>query len=316
MGAAKLLQEKGVRTMFFRSLAEQIERLWLPSVAAILPSDEDKETYRWLGQVSPMRVWTGTRHKTGLKVYEQIISNVKYEATMEMMLDDLRQDKTGRLLPKVRDFAVRAAVLPQAEVTANVIVANATAYDGNALFFDRSSLTTGGGFHNDMSVANGDLMFNAVDAAAPTSEEMKSCILAMSSRMMSAVDDQGEPTNADSKSFAIMAPHHLAPSVLAALRTEYTSAGVSNTLRDVTAGMSWTYNVLVNPRLTGNVFYMMRTDSAVKPLIWQEHTGVQWSYKDESSDYAFDYDAVVYGIWRKGAAAPGEPSMIIRGTLT
>jgi phage major head subunit gpT-like protein len=313
MGAAKLLGEKGIRTMFFRSLAEQTERLWLPTVAAVLPSDEDKETYRWLGQVSPMRQWTGTRHKTGLSVYEQVIANVKYEATMEMMLDDLRQDKTGRLAPKVQDFAVRAATLPQAEVTSKVLVANATAYDGLALFADRSAVKTGGSINNNLTGG----VYNVVTPAAPTTEEMKACILDATQVLLSAKDDQGEPTNADSKSFVVMVPHNLAPAALGALRMEYTSAGVSNSLLSVSQGMSWTYDVAVNPRLTSSTqFYVMRTDSAVKGLIWQEHTGVQWTYKDESSDYAFDYDAVVYGIWRKGAPAAGDPSMIARATLS
>jgi phage major head subunit gpT-like protein len=65
-----------------------------------------------------------------------------------------------------------------------------------------------------------------------------------------------------------------------------------------------TINAAVNPRLTTagwtDKFVTFRTDGGVKPLIRQEETTPQIKVKDENSEFAFDNDAVQFGIdtWR------------------
>jgi hypothetical protein len=310
------LGQEGIKSLFFRTLQQKMERLWLPRVAGIESSTQPMETYRFVGDVTAMREWNGKRHKRGLKVHELDVRNKLFENTLELSQDDWEEDKLGQLSKRIADLSARAAVLPQAQLTSAVIVGNATAYDGVALFGDRTAVGTGGGIDNARTAAD-DAVLNITTPASPTSEEMKAGILALIQAMFGAVDEEGEPVNADASRFEVMVPVNHMAATAAALRVDLTSAGVSNTLQAVAAEGNFSVGMLVNPRLTAtDTFYVFRTDLATRAIYWQEREGVRFQGKGEASERAFDERMLEWGSTYKGAAFPGEPAMCCRGTFS
>jgi phage major head subunit gpT-like protein len=79
-------------------------------------------------------------------------------------------------------------------------------------------------------------------------------------------------------------------------------------------------SLAVNPRLTAggwtDEFVTFRTDGSIKPLIRQEEKAPVVKMKDETSEYAFDNDAIQIGIdsWR--AAGYGRWQSAIQCTLS
>src|SRR5688572_5202400 len=77
---------------------------WARRVAWLNPDAvHETEIYRWFGGAPPMRQWIGKRQEKTLGKYEYQLTNVKYEDTLPIPLDDLRRDKTGGLALRARE---------------------------------------------------------------------------------------------------------------------------------------------------------------------------------------------------------------------
>ena len=70
-------------------------------------SDQESETYKWLGQSPAMREWVGSRMAKALRENGITITNKEYEATLEVKLSDIRRDKTSQVMTRVRELADR-----------------------------------------------------------------------------------------------------------------------------------------------------------------------------------------------------------------
>ena len=81
---------------------------WIDAISNYFTSDQESETYKWLGMPPALREWIGGRHAKGFNVSGITIENKHYEGTLEIMLKDLRRDKTGQILVRVDEFAARA----------------------------------------------------------------------------------------------------------------------------------------------------------------------------------------------------------------
>ncbi len=310
--ASAVLSPRNVRGSFFKRLEETARASWVPLISHVFDSDQASEDYRFLGQVPSMREWVGARRKTEPKNYSIKIVNDKYESAVEFSRDDMRRDKTGQIMVRVADLGSRVAMLPNKTLT-TVLEANGPAYDGVAYF----------GTHVAASVITNALTDTTVAAAGePTSSEMMNGVLAAIQTILGAKDDQGEPMNDGASRFAVMVPTKYWSALLAALRNDFTSAGVSNTLQALVNGGRIAIEPILNARLvapvTGGtgVFYVFRTDSDIKPLIWQDEVEIELDLKGDGSDYAFDFDSHVYGSKRIGAGAGGAFEMAARMTFS
>lgn len=309
MGSAAVLSRRDIRGMFFKRLEEAAMASWAPQIGHMFTSDQDAETYKFLGNVPALRAWRGARRKSEPKNFEIRVQNDKFEGTQEFEVDDMRRDKTDQIQARIGDLAARAAILPQKTFT-TLLEANGLGYDGIAYFgahTGRGSLVTN--VLTDSGVA---------DAGVPTSAEMSAGILTLIQTILGANDDQGEPMNEFAKAFLLMVPTKYWSATQAALKNEFTSAGVSNTLP--AAGM--TIIPIVNPRLvvpaTGGtgVFYGFRIDSDIKPMIWQDEVQTQLQVLGAGSDHEFWYDSHVFGAKRVGNGALGAYEMAARMTFS
>lgn len=312
MGASAILGTREIRGMFFKKLEETATASWIPSISHVFDSDQSSETYRFLGQVSALEEWIGSRKKKEPNNYAVTIINRKFEASVEFSLDDMRRDKTGQIRVRIGDLASRAAVMPQKVLTA-LLLANGTAYDGTAFFADRSALLTGGRIDNITSD-------NISAPLTPTSAEHEAAIFGSIETLLSALDDEGEPMNEFAMQFAVMVPPAYWGVTQAVLRNEFTSAGVSNTLKALLES-GLTIRPIVNPRMVAPVtgagaFYVFRTDADVKPLIWQDEVKSDLDELGSGSDFEFFNHKHVYGVTRQGDAGFGEPAMAMRVDYT
>lgn len=311
MGQAVALSSRAIRGMFFKRLEETTRASWAPSIANMFRSDQPEETYKFLGNTPALRAWRGARRKKEPKAYGVTIVNDKYEASVEFSTDDLRRDKTEQIQARIGELAARAAVLPQKVIT-TLLEANGNAYDGAQFFSDRSA--------SAVSRINNALTDTTItDPLNPTSAEMVRTILKMIQTLQSAKDDEGEPMNEFARQFVVMVPTAYWSATLAALRDDFSSAGVSNTVRAFQAqGIQITPVMngrLVAPSSSG-VLYVFRADADVKPLIWQDEIEVDLQSLAEGSDHEFWNDAHVFGTKRIGGGGYGMPEMACRMTLS
>ena len=315
MGTAQILSPRAVRGNFWKRLEERTEESWARDLALPTESDQNEEEYALLHQIPTLREWLGARQAKQLKGSTIKIPNKKYETTLVVPVDDMVLDKSPQVMARVGDLSARVAQFPQKRVTEE-LEANPTAYDGVTLF----------GNHTKFSKVNNALTDSSVtDPTKPTSDEVKSGLLTCAQTILGVLDNEDEPMNPFAREFMVMVPTAYYSATVAALRDEFTSAGVSNTLRGVQAdGMR--FRVVVNPRLTApsstGVFYVFRTDADVKPFIWQDRIveggrmGTVFDELTEGSDFKFDNDAYKFGVKRVGGVGPAMFEMACRMTFS
>jgi len=294
------LSSRAIVGMYYERLEAAAQAGWIDQVSNYFTSDQPIEEYVWLSQVPQLREWVGSRQAKGFTGNGIEIKNRHFEATIEILLRDLRRDKTGQLKIRMAEFAQRG-LTHFASLLSTLIVngASTVCYDGQYFFDTAHNEGASGNQSNAITVD-----ISAVPATlhgtvtAPSPEEMQQAIIQSVSKMYTYVDDQGEPINETAKSFLVMVPVGLMNVAETAL-TMPRVAGVGAVSVD-----SLNISMVVNPRLTiggwTDKFVTFRTDGSVKPLIRQEETKPTVKIKDESSEYAFDNDAIQLGVdtWR------------------
>ena len=284
---------------FYKTLEQDIGASWMPALSMLQQSDQGSETYNWLGQTPAMREWVGGRNAKGFDTSGITIANKHFEATLEILIKDLRRDKSGQVEVRIRELAQRANG-HWASLLSTLIVAGTSTdcYDGQYFFDTDHEEGDSGAQSNDISV-NISALPAAVHgvATAPSPEEMQQCIMQGIGAITGFVDNQGEPMNENAQKFLVMVPPSLYIPATNAL-TMPRGTGVSEQ-------QSGKFNVEVvsNARLSSDwtdEFAVFRADGGVKPFIRQQETAVKMSAKAEGSEFAFDKSAHQYGIdaWR------------------
>ena len=232
----------------------------------------------------------------GLRENALTIANKKFEATIEILCDWLRRDKTGQVRQRVMQLAQRANT-HWAKLLSTLIIGGeaATCYDGQYFFDTDHSEGDSGTQSNDLSID-----ISALPAAvhgsttAPSPEEMQQCIIQAVAAILGFLDDQGEPMNEDAKNFIIMAPISLWIPARNALSMALKGYGETTQLEL----KDFSLTPAGNARLTWTAqFAVFRADGANKPLIRQEEVPLQVSAIAEGSELEFKEDKHEYGVW-------------------
>lgn len=294
------LSSRAVVGMYYEALAAAAGAGWIGQVSNYFGSDQASETYPWLGMPPAMREWIGGRQAKGMSTNLVEIKNKHYEATIEIALKDLRRDKTGQIRARLAEFAQRGQSHFASLLSTLIVNGESTVcYDGQYFFDTDHSEGSSGTLDNDITTDISGLPVSVHGTTtAPSKEEMLQAMVKSISQFYTFKDDQGEPINEDAKSFLVMVPVGLMPAATSAL----------SKTNDVGPGMfsfdGFTVGLAVNPRLTAaswtDKFVTFRADGSIKPLIRQEETEPAVKVKDESSEFAFDNDAIQIGIdsWR------------------
>jgi phage major head subunit gpT-like protein len=292
MGASSL-SSRAIIGAFFARLEQNLGGLWIPKLGmGPFESDQASETYNWIGNAPAMREWIGGRNAKGFRENGITIVNKKFEATLEVLVDEIRRDKTGQVMIRINEMADRTNA-HWAKLLSALIVAAETGlcYDGQ-YFFDTDHV------EGDSGTQSNDIGASAASATAPTAAEYELAILASVSKILGYLDDQGEPMNEGAKEFLIMVPPtHMAAAVAAVTNPVITDASGSrtNTLNNLS---EFAINVVTNPRLSSwtTKFATFRADGNVKPFILQEELPVEISAIAEGSELEFTEDKHQYGV--------------------
>lgn len=296
MGALTL-SSRSIIGEFYNRLAQNPGADWIGAISALFTSNQESETYNWLGMVPAMREWIGGRNAKGFRENGLTIKNKKFEATLEVLVDEIRRDKTGQVMTRVRELADRTNS-HWASLLSTLIVngASSLCYDGQYFFDTDHSEGNSGSQSNSISVDISALACSQHGAvAAPSVEEMEQCVLQGISKILSFKDDQGEPMNEGASEFLLMAPVSLFYVAQAVTSVPALTGGKTNV---ITAQNGFNIRCVANARLSSwtDKFALFRTDGQTKPFIRQQEEDVTMSAIAEGSELEFKEDKHEYGV--------------------
>ena len=294
---AKGLGRRDIIGKFFAALEEYTGMSWIELVSVLFDSDQESETYKWLGMVPAMREWLGGRQAKGFRENGITIVNKTFEATLDILVDWIRRDKTKQIQIRINELAERA--VGHWGKLLSTLIQNGTGstsglcYDGQ-YFFDSDHSEGESGTQKNL-LTNADVAaLDVTTATTPTVAEAIKAILGVIAYMLGIKDDQGEPMNASAKKFTIMTSVTLWPYLVHAELGE--PSNESNVLKELRK-QGFIVNVVPNPRLTYTTqFVTFRTDAPAKALIRQEEEKISIGGKGEGSEYEFDNNKHQYGI--------------------
>lgn len=292
-----ILSSRAVVGMYYARLEANPGLAWVDGVSNLFNSDQEIETYPFLGQSAAMREWIGGRHAKGLSANQLTIANKEYENTLEIKIKDLRRDKTGQIQARVAEF-VDSSLTHWASLLSTLIInaPSAVCYDGAYYFDTDHSESNSGTQSNDITVDISTLPTAvAGTVTAPSVEEMQQSILQGIAQILSFKNNEGEPMNENASQFLVIVPVSLYLTAAAAVNAASTAALQQNLNPNNLAGLN--ISVQMNPRLTWtDSFAVFRTDSPIKGLIRQSEFDGGVKMLDENSEYAFKNNAIQIGI--------------------
>lgn len=290
MGAVTL-SSRAIIGEFYNTLEQNTGAIWVPGVSAMFESNQESETYKWLGMAPAMREWVGGRHAKGFRENGITIVNKTFEATLEVLLNEMRRDKTGQIMVRVRELAERTNA-HWAKLLSSLIVnaESAVCYDGQ-YFFDTDHS------EGDSGTQSNDIQSNIATTTAPTAAEMETAVLKTVEQLLGFKDDQGEPMNEEAMRFLVMVPVPFMAATAAALKNPVIVDGSGSRTNTITNLGGFQFEMAVNPRLNWTEkFAVFRTDGQTKPFIRQEEEGVTVSAIAEGSELEFNENKHRYGV--------------------
>lgn len=300
MGIEKLT-ERQVIGEFFKALEQDTGVAWVGAISNYFTSDQASEEYAWLGQTPQLREWIGGRNAKGFRESSQTIRNLHYETTLDILVRNLRRDKSGQALIQIAEMAVRANAHWATLLSTLILSGPSTdCYDGQYFFDTDHSEGDSGTQSNDISVdISAYPSVKSGSTTKPSVEDLQWAIMDAITAIAGFKDDQGEPMNENVTSFLVMVPPTFYLAAKQAMALPVQSAG--QTALDAIKS-EFNIEVMANTRLATwtTSFTVFRTDSKVKPLIRQEEMNIDLKVKGYGSEYEFDNDAHQYGIdtWR------------------
>jgi phage major head subunit gpT-like protein len=308
----KGLGSRAVIGAFYKRLEETQAASWIPALASMYTSNQESETYTFLGDSPKLMEWGGTgtdggnRTTESLKPYDFTIKNRKFSGGLEIDEDDFRRDKTGQILSRTNELAARAAQLPQ-RIISDLLNSNGTAYDTKAFYHATDHVTANG------DVVNNDLSYAAAIGTLPTVQEMVDGLLTAIQGLLAFKDDAGEPRNEFATQFAVMVPVTLWSPLMGAIKNDYSLLGQSNTLR----ATQFAITPFMNARLTAqDKLFIFRTDSDVKPFVWQDEVPATMAVLAEGSDWHTTNDSRKFFVKRLCNGGYGRFDQTVRLTFS
>jgi len=286
----QLITSRAIIGKFYRALEQDIGNTWVPGCSMLFNSDQESETYAWLGQSPAMREWIGARQAKGLTESGITIANKKFEATLELPVDWIRRDKTGQIDVRVNELAGRANSHWASLLSTLLINAeSAVCYDGQ-YFFDTDHV------EDDSGSQSNDITYDATTPAAPTISEFQSAVLLATQQLLGFKDNQGEPMNENAREFIIQIPVPFLAVAAAALGATVI-AQTSNQIQALGSLGGFTYRLAVNARLTWTTkFALFRADGPTAAFIRQEEEAIKVAAIAEGSELEFTHDVHRYGV--------------------
>ena len=298
------LSSRAIIGRYYKRLNQKSGMAWVEAVSNYFTSDQESETYKWLGQVPVMRNWVGGRQAKGFTTNGLTIENKHFEATLEIPLVDLRRDKTGQIEVRINELADRTNS-HWAQLLSKLIIngESTVCYDGQ-YYFDTDHKDGNSGVQSNKTQVDLTAFAGQIDGGAvgtpqlPSESALRLAILKTIQQILSFKDDQGEPMNENASKFLVVVPTSLWYLAKSAVSVPLTVGGATNMVKVLD---EVDISISQNPRLGwDDKFAIFRTDSSVKPFIRQEEKNIQLKAIAEGSELEFKHDKHWYGVdtWR------------------
>jgi phage major head subunit gpT-like protein len=298
------LSSRAIIGLYYKRLEQKSGMDWIEAISNYFTSDQESETYKWLGQSPVMREWVGGRQAKGFLTNGLTIENKHFEGTLELNVKDLRRDKTGQIIVRINEFADRTNA-HWAQILSKLInnAESTVCYDGQ-YFFDTDHLEGKSGAQSNKIQVDLTGFVDQIDGgkvgavSAPSEAAFRLAVLKGIQQILSFKDDQAEPMNENATNFLVVVPTSMWYIAQAAVAVPLTVGGSTNSIKVMN---DLNITVAQNPRLPWtDKFAIFRTDSAIKPFIRQEEEGVKVKAIAEGSELEFTHDKHQYGVdtWR------------------
>jgi phage major head subunit gpT-like protein len=212
----------------------------------------NKITLDWLGASPQMRPWTDEKRAIGLGKYSIDVVVSRYEATVEIDLDALRDGRGNIYEPRIREIAQNGSRLPY-NLVSDLIARGktGTCYDGQN-YFD-----------TDHSEGDSGTQSNKLTGSGTSSSQLEADYYAAKSALMGYKDDKGVPLHPYDFRPLVWIPNNktLVQGFQKLRGQELTGNGESNVLRNQ-------FDLVIDPRLTDqDDWAMVRPDTVMKAFL-------------------------------------------------
>ncbi len=307
-----LLTERGIMGIFFDALESTFDETWASRVGIMIPADAESITHRWIGQTPGLRQWVGGLLAKGANVQGITITNADYEATLEISTHDKRRDKTGGILRRIGELAMRANNHWE-ELMVTSLEANPTCYDGQSYF--SPSHASGDSGTQDNVMTSADLPgLDVTTPTRPTREEAAVIMTQAAAQFYNYKDDKGKKTNQGARNFLILCPPNMSVGFEQAIRQQLEVTGGSPRAQS----LRWSFEVAPEALLSSTtVMYFFRTDGlSSKPYILQTEVDPHLIVIGPDSEHAKKNNSELYSLRTTRNVGPGEWRHALQCTLS
>lgn len=274
------LLEAGLKTVFFEAYDAAVGD-W-ERVATVVPSEQDTETYAWLGSVPRMREFKDERLPAGLLEHEYSIKNKTWEASIAVERAAIEDDLYGQIKLRVQGLARETKRHIDETVFSLLGGGFATLCHDGQYFFDTD--------HSEGE--SGTQSNKGTDALS--SAGLQNAITAM----MKFKDDRGKVLGIVPD--VLVVPPDLQWTALELLNSTYypdVVAPASGSQKLAGNPLKGKLDLVVSPYLTDtNDWFLLATKWVVKPVIFQSRVPVEFSALEGTSEAGFMRDQYVYGV--------------------
>lgn len=276
---------------------------WLDKVANTFDSKTKTNTYAWVLTQLGLREWIGPRLAWNLSEQAAVVTNKKYEGTIEIDREDIEDDNLGMYTNQLVPALARAAKLHPQKLLVALLQANGVQWDGVTLFNDAHPNGGGGTYDNNFT--------NNMDGDG---------VAAVYAAMASITGADGQPLEI-TPNLLIVPPQlrRQAMTVVASTTYAIPNGNATNGSATVDNVMRGWFDVLVLPELANapTVWYMADTTKPVKPFFYQSRDTPELVSKDKpEDDNVFELDKYRYGVRMRGAAGATLPFLVAKAVHT
>lgn len=290
--------------------AYQKTEVWHEKVATTVPSSTKSNTYGWAALQTALREWVGPRVATNLAEHSYVLTNKKYEGTIELLREDIEDDNLGIFSKVTVPGLARAAAKWPDRLLKTMLQLNTntgpTAFDGKALFADdHPCFDSAGTTYDNLNLAT------ELDQAG---------VAKAWAAMASYVGEDGNPLEV-TPNLLIVPPQLKRRAMVVMQSTTYALPGSIATVGSATVDnplRGW-MDILVIPELANNptIWYMADTTKPIMPLVFQLRQSAELVARVNLEDpKVFDEDKFTWGTRTRGNVGVTLPFLISKNTGT
>lgn len=278
------------------------------SLAYVMDSNSDQETYAWLAYAPAVREMSGSKIKQAVPEISFTVKNKMWEATTSVPYATWKYNKNGAIAKLAEETGKKARAHRDKIISLNLMdVGDATnCYDGQ-YFFDTDHSDPGAAYTTSQS---NDITQAAAATTIPVDTEVAAAIAKAISTLRTFRDGAGDPVTYGALTPGMIEVHHsvgtggdLNALVEKVANAEYLTGAVSNPVRNL-------FKPVFNPYLSAvDEIYVFNTGTSRKPFILQIAEDVtmeddfggdnEFNTKDRSFG-SFGFYNAAYGDWRSG----------------